>query len=136
MCVFYKNPGRVHYAQKCSTNTKLPLCAQHLKRIRQQTGADVHVDTKAETADVRLVSCKSTEPADSQYCGAAEALMRCVTHAMNDKGPNLPPDAKPEERALAIATAAANAAMPKSVKLVAQGRQLGVVIGMKGATIK
>eukprot|EP00967_Tisochrysis_lutea_P132637 scaffold231833_cov15-Tisochrysis_lutea.AAC.1 len=58
---------------------------QHLRRIRTSTRAEVHVDSKLENVPERVVVCKSQEPADSQWCGAAEALMKCTQHMLHDK---------------------------------------------------
>uniref|UniRef100_A0A6S8LM00 K Homology domain-containing protein n=1 Tax=Dunaliella tertiolecta TaxID=3047 RepID=A0A6S8LM00_DUNTE len=100
---------------------------EHLRRIRTSTRAEVHVDSKLENVPERVVVCKSQEPADSQWCGAAEALMKCTQHMLHDKpGYNDNKDAAD----------AAAAPGPKQVRLVAQAKQMGAVIGMKGATIK
>lgn len=59
--------------------------SQHLRRIRTNTGAEVHVDAKVDGVDVRLVICKSQEPSDSAWCGAAESLMKCTQHLLHEK---------------------------------------------------
>ena len=58
---------------------------QHLRRIRTSTRAEVHVDAKVHNVEERVVVCKSQEPADSQWCGAAEALVKCTQHMLHDK---------------------------------------------------
>ncbi len=63
----------------------LPPALQHLRRIRNSTRAEVHVDAKLDGVPERVVVCKSQEPADSQWCGAAEALMKCTQHMLHDK---------------------------------------------------
>ncbi len=62
-----------------------PPALQHLRRIRNSTRAEVHVDAKLDGVPERVVVCKSQEPADSQWCGAAEALMKCTQHMLHDK---------------------------------------------------
>lgn len=43
------------------------------------------MDSKVDDVPDRVVVCKSQEPTDSQWCGAAEALMKCTQHVLHDK---------------------------------------------------
>ncbi|KAL6750798.1 hypothetical protein V8C86DRAFT_3143168, partial [Haematococcus lacustris] len=99
---------------------------EHLKRIRLATGAEVHVDHKQPGSDDRVITCRSTEMSDAPQVGAVEAFIRCCQFIVTDKGP---PDVKEEG-----GPAAANA--PKLLRVLTAPRQLGAVIGVKGATIK
>lgn len=102
----------------------------HLRRIRAATGAEVHVDPKSalEGAEFRVVTCTSRESVDSAHCGAAEALMKAASMVVEEdrrgRGPG-------------PAAGEVPAAEPRPcVRLIAQARHMGAVLGIKGQTIK
>ncbi len=61
----------------------LPL--QKLRSIRDSSRAEVRVEKQVQNCTERLVVCASSEPVESEWCGAAEALMMCGDRVVADK---------------------------------------------------
>ncbi len=90
--------------------------------MREESRADVKVERQPEGAAAaaaaeRQVTCSSLEVPESEYCGAAEALMMCASRVVSERG-------------------AANERGEVLLRLLAPGNQMGALIGPKGSTIR
>lgn len=85
---------------------------EHVRRIRQETGAIVHLEPVEDGCDWRVVVVRSTEGSTAIYCGAQEALLRCVHRCCKqDEAGRL------------------------TVRLLVSSGQVGAVLGKGGAVI-
>jgi transcription antitermination factor NusA-like protein len=85
----------------------------HIQRIRQETGSRIKVYGSADDVEERLICVYSSEDANSQYCAAQDALVRCAI--------SLSPDESSSRNNI--------------VRLLAPQVSIGAVLGRKGATV-
>ncbi|KAL4448560.1 hypothetical protein ABPG75_005779 [Micractinium tetrahymenae] len=85
----------------------------HVRRVRQETGARIKVYDPAPGSEERVVALTSIEDAISPYCAAQDALIRCV---------------------IALTADDASAASHR-VRLLTAQASVGMVLGKRGATV-
>ncbi|KAL4423076.1 hypothetical protein ABPG77_005881 [Micractinium sp. CCAP 211/92] len=86
---------------------------EHVRRVRQETGARIKVYDPAPGSEERVVALTSIEDALSPYCAAQDALIRCV---------------------IALTADDASAASHR-VRLLTAQPSVGMVLGKRGATV-
>eukprot|EP00889_Picochlorum_renovo_P006605 jgi/Picre1/33635/NNA_001115.t1 len=85
----------------------------HIQRIRHETGARIKVYGSADDVEDRLICVYSSEDANSNYCAAQDALVRCAISLNSDEG----------------------SSRNHVVRLLAPQVSIGAVLGRKGATV-
>ncbi|PSC73232.1 KH domain-containing protein [Micractinium conductrix] len=86
---------------------------EHVRRVRQETGARIKVFDPAPGSEERVVALSSSEDALSPYCAAQDALIRCV---------------------IALTAVDASAGLHR-VRLLTAQASVGMVLGKRGATV-
>jgi len=85
----------------------------HIQRIRLETGARIKVYGNQDDAEERLICIYSSEDANSYYCAAQDALVRCAISLTADD----------------------SASRQQVVRLLAPQASIGAILGKKGVTV-
>lgn len=85
----------------------------HIQRIRHETGSRIKVYGSADDVEERLICVYSSEDANSQYCAAQDALVRCAMSLAPDEG----------------------SSRSHVVRLLAPQVSIGSILGRKGTTV-